>query len=312
MNKSHLVILLVACSSSFRLTSAFVEVAPQANRVAKNSRIIREQRPLFILRSTKRNSDDASSKVSKELVDALDLYPMMESVAKHAGTKRGRDSLLSLVKYDEVQKKSEFVANYNNSRRKDMLTSMAGGSTFSGQKGTSMRYDTRHIIKVAESLDEAQSEWMLIEEATRVLNGHEKRQSSKKKKTSLPLPPIYGESSSPWTISNEADSDDDEWLVSITNGFSGPMELENILQAEQVVTRIIGSHAWAQNSQISTRAPTLSEIFRGIDLDVLNQVYEEIAGTVVIRKGNKSLSDPSGSKVCRLKFPGGISRKSLL
>jgi len=230
---------------------------------------------------------------------------MMESVAKHAGTKRGRDSLLSLVQYDEVQQKSEFVANYNNSRRKSMLTSMAGGSSFTGPKGTlSLRYDTRHIIKVADNLEEAQHEWMLIKEATRVLKGHEKRSSSNGNKAALPLPPIYGESSSPWTISNEADSDDDEWLVSITNGFSGPMELENILQAEQVVTRIIGSHAWAQNSRISTRAPTLSEIFGGIDLDVLNQVYEEIAGTVVIRKGKNSLSDPSGSKVCHLQLSG--------
>ena len=225
----------------------------------------------------------------------------MVSVAKHAGTKRGKDSLLALVKYDEAPKKSEFLANYNNSRRKSLLASMAGGNTFSlgGLKGMTARYDTKHIIKVAQNLKEAQHEWMLIQEATKVLDGHEiKRPSDKEKKSILPLPPIYGESSSPWTISNEADSDDDEWLVSLINGFSGPMDLENILQAEQVVSRIIGSYAWAQSSAIMGRAPSLSGILKGVELDVLKQVHEEIAGTVVIRKGQKPFDDSPSSQVC--------------
>lgn len=304
MIRSHLTILLVVLSFSFTSTFTVIQFPRRTSELSKNARIgITSQRPSFILQSTKQNNEHArtndSSKISKELVDALDLYPMMHSVAKHAGTKRGKDSLLSLVKHEEAPKKSEFFANYNKSRRKDLLTSMAGGNTFSGLKGMTARYDTKHIIKVAQNLNEAQYEWMLIQEATTVLDGHEKkRPSDEEKKSILPLPPIYGESSSPWTISNEADSDDDEWLVSLMNGFSGPMDLENILQAEQIVSRIIGSYAWAQSSAITSRAPNLSGILKGVELDVLRQVHEDIEGTVVIRKGQKSFNDPTGSKVC--------------
>ena len=63
------------------------------------------------------SQQEESTKIKRELVDALDLYPILRNVAKHAGTKRAIDAFMQLVTHeDDSQKKNEFYANYNNSK----------------------------------------------------------------------------------------------------------------------------------------------------------------------------------------------------
>lgn len=257
-----------------------------------------------------------TGKIPKDLVDSLDLYPLVQNVAKHAGTKRARDALMAIVDHrvSVSEKKTLFNANYNNSKRNAMLSSMAGASSFSGSNNgsnTSTRStsstSTSHIVKVAGDISDAHTEWELITEATRLLKGRESNRPSDKKKSSLPLPlplpPIYGAdaSASPWSMNhNDVDTDDDEWLQSVLAGYRGSLELEQILQADMVVKRIVGSYEWAKNENIVARAPNLAEIFRGVDIDLLKEVQNDIGGTVVIARGVKSINDPSGTKVRKI------------
>ena len=80
-----------------------------------------------------------TGKIPKDLVDSLDLYPLVQNVAKHAGTKRARDALMAIVDHrvSVSEKKTLFNANYNNSKRNAMLSSMAGASSFSGSNNGS-------------------------------------------------------------------------------------------------------------------------------------------------------------------------------
>lgn len=245
-------------------------------------------------------SIEDTGKISKNLVDALDLLPLVDNVAKHAGTNRAKNALMYLVEHEQDNNKQTFNANYNNSKRKEMLSSMSGSSSFSGIDGTyKSKYSTRHIVKVAESITEAHEEWEFIKEATIVLKGHKRRRPTDAK-PDLPLPPIYGvnENSNPWNLNNdEADTDDDDWLHSILAGFSGPLELQQILQADVVVQRIVGCYDWTKTKQIIAKAPNLAQILNG-DIDTWNEIQDEIKGTVVITRGQKSFSDPTGTKVC--------------
>ena len=249
------------------------------------------------------SQQEESTKIKRELVDALDLYPILQNVAKHAGTKRAIDAFMQLVTHeDDSQKKNEFYANYNNSKKKASLSSMAGGSTFSSSvlgKDSRSLYSSKFIIKIARNIEEAQREWDLIKEASDVLGGHYKASGTRNRsslksqyKKTVPIPPLYGSSSSPWSVSIEdTNSDDDEWLRSILNGFTGTLELENILQAEQVVKRIIGCKRWADDEQVQKVAPNLSLIFKEIyDFGGLQNIYNEIEETVRIVKGSQTFS----------------------
>ncbi len=244
-------------------------------------------------------NDALPDKAPEHLVSSLDLIPLMQNVVKHAGTKRARDALMGIVDHPKVKKEKFLNANYNKSRRKAILSNIAGSSFATSNIEYISNYNTRHIVKVADSLSEAQNEWALIEEATRLLKGHGPWKSFEKKSAhSVPLPPIYAKNSSPWSMSNlDTDTDDDEWLQSIAAGYRGTFELEQILQADMILRRIVESYEWAKTQDVIQRAPNLSGIFKGVDIDLLKEVQNEMKGTVMIVKGVKSISDPTGTKV---------------
>ena len=106
----------------------------------------------------------------------------MRNVAKHAGTKRARDALMAMVHLHDNDpndtQRGGLIKNYNNSKKKELLSTLsgAGASSFSTTTADGGSYriqqSTKHIVKVAESLSEAQAEWEMIAEATRLLEGH--------------------------------------------------------------------------------------------------------------------------------------------
>mmetsp|Transcript_16716 Transcript_16716/g.31667 ORF Transcript_16716/g.31667 Transcript_16716/m.31667 type:complete len:1010 (-) Transcript_16716:8-3037(-) len=259
------------------------------------------------------NGSSSHKILSKEIVDALDLTLVIENVMMHAATRRARDALLSLVVDGDLlsNRKSsswERTRQRQGSTRKDILSSISKKSLTSEILQKRIRdnrqNNARRLIKVATTLQETREEWGFILEATNILKGHEPGRLIQNEQELLPLPPIYGMQSSPWDIhQEEADSDDDEWLQEILASVGGYtvvgscLELENILQAEQVVKRIIKCYEWSQSEDIVTQAPQLSGIFKHVPVDGLKKVLEEIEGSVIVlNQGKARFSDSLDAK----------------
>jgi hypothetical protein len=179
------------------------------------------------------------------------------------------------------------------------------GEIFQKRIRDNRKNNSRHLISIATTLKEARDEWGFILEASNILSGHQPGRFIQSEDEILPLPPIYGMQSSPWDIrQEEADSDDDEWLQEILATFGGytttgsSLELENILQAEQVVKRIVKCHEWSQREDIATQAPQLSGIFMNVPVDNMKQVLDEIEGRVIVSsRGMARFSESLDAKV---------------
>ncbi len=279
----------------------------------------------IVSKFTKNDSNsNNNNKVQKYLVDALDLYPLLENVARFTGTKRGRDALMYLVSHDESRydNKGEFLAtrNYESSKRKAMLSSMTASSSSSSSFSANVdrngrlsvrRNSSRHIMKIADDASEAREEWARVQEAMNILQSQERENQPHQRRSNvqstsmsqlkmcIPLPPIYAaDSSTPYASAaiggdGTIDTDDDEWLQQILAGFGGKLELEHILQADQIVNRILSTFAWANSSDghqkdFSKFAPNLCTLFdsSGMDIEALKQLHSEIDNTVKIEKGS--------------------------
>ena len=228
--------------------------------------------------------------LSERLIEALDLEPLMVALARHAGTRLGRDSILSLVNKGNVKK--TVMGSNPVSARKTALTRIGisnvadtNGGAGTGSDGRSVK-EMRQIAKIAKDLEEARQEWDLVEEAVFVLN------ASENGKRTTRYPPIYAEDSSPWDVDLDVDTDDEDWL------FRSTLKLEDVLQADQVVNRLSKTYRWAMDDALSSVAPGLAGIGCEIEGQSLSELYEEIAGVVIIVRGGPSFNDPSGSKVC--------------
>ncbi len=274
-----------------------------------------------------KNDSNGNNKVPKYLVDALDLYPLLEQVARYTGTRRGRDALMYIVSHDESRydNKGEFLAtrNYEPSKRKAMLSSMTASSSSSSfsanvdRNGRPFfrRNSNKHIMKIAEDASEAREEWARVQEAMNILQSQQRENQPNQRRSGIQsapkpkfqriitLPPIYAaDSSTPFASAamgddGMIDTDDDEWLQQILSGFGGKLELEHILQADQIVNRILRTFEWANSSDggkshFSSFAPNLYTLFDSSDMDIeaLKELHSEIEGTVKIEKGS---SNPS-------------------
>ena len=102
------------------------------------------------------------------------------------------------------------------------------------------------------------------------------------------------------------------------------LTLGEVLQAKQVIHRVLKTHTWSSNENVVRCAPCISNLVSeemgsngsgndngsnsgsgngsGIGVDdgivgALRNIHEEIPGSVVIRKGFRSYNDPTGKKV---------------
>ena len=150
--------------------------------------------------------------------------------------------------------------------------------------------DYRHIVKISQSLAECRHEWNLVAEATKVLSQNSRALS--------PLPPIYPQDSSPWDVNYQVDTDDDEWLIDVSSkGWNSVLQLEEVLQADQLINRILKTHSWSNEENIVSETSSISKICCSIDTKTLMKVHGEIEDSVVIKKGRSSYNDPKGNKV---------------
>jgi hypothetical protein len=140
------------------------------------------------------------------------------------------------------------------------------------------------LAPIATSAHEARQEYEVVEEATLALQENEHN---------LTFPPFYGAESSPWDTSTNPITDDDEWLTLAADSWT----LEYIIQAEQVIKKLIEVKNWSSLEEIKTWMPILSKIGLLVDEDdLLPSVCSDIAGTVEIARV-RSLTDPTGKAV---------------
>jgi hypothetical protein len=292
------------------------------------------------------NSATASSTIlPQELIQSLDLIPLLEEVAKYTSTKRGRNAILSLLgnNYNvksptQQNQQGRIYNNYNHnpllSKRKSILSSFTTNTDSKDYYDNPKKYE--QVFKLSQSITECKEEWELIREATNILHlykynhknennsptNHENEKSKRHNMKNdeeedddggdIHLPPIYPENSSLWnTYHDQVDTDDDEWLMEILNGGGGgggksfpslsssSLELENILQADQLIKRILKTHEWCIDLKSRDIAPMIAKHFcaRHIDIEKLIHIHDEIQGRVIIKKGGISYQDPEGTKV---------------
>lgn len=229
---------------------------------------------------------------------SLDFDKVIEIIAQYSTTRRGRDALFSLVKKGDKPFVNRFsTLNPRESKRKDLLSNFSSAKYVVNKmnKMNDIKRSYSSIIKLAVSVDEVQSEHHLVSSAISILSAHESRGSKSDYQYLISLPPIYS-NESPFDLSNNADSDDDEWLLSILYGtFTGLLEFENILQAEQIVKRILDTSKWSSFNTNFSENFALSTVFEEIDVETLEHVYNHIKNKVKIVKGAKTFNDPSGT-----------------
>ena len=251
-------------------------------------------------KEAKNQSRSMMTSISEKLNQALDIRPILEGVARYTGTKRGHDAILSLLEDDDPISSKEFSTSrsiYNTPKRKATISSIVPNTknTKNTIKATRQNHDNnnyRYIIKISQSIHECRHEWKLIQEAMNILK------QTKCIQNDIALPPIYPQDSSLWNTNDKVDTDDDEWLEEIIYGRgwnTNDLELENILQADQLVNRILKTYEWCK--VVKDFAPMISKIGERIDHDKLMELDKEIKGSVIIVKGQRSYQDPSGTKV---------------
>ena len=112
----------------------------------------------------------------------------------------------------------------------------------------------------------------------------------------LTYPPIYAMGSSPIDGETVIHTDDDEWLYMPADSWT----LENLVQAEQIIRRLINVKEWADLDETQIWMPGLSDIGRQIDQDnELPNLYSEIDGVVDIVRV-RTLNDPAGKSVSKI------------
>lgn len=254
---------------------------------------------------------EADKLFDPDLVRALDLGPIFQQVAQHCATHRGRQALLSLVHQENSIKKNGGNKRVDQFPERGQLkkilrrieedvvdphdtTSMLASlqSTVSSQP--------RVICAVASSAEEAHCQQQTVNQALQLLESGN-------------YPPLYpAESDGPTDrISNSmVTTDDDEWLH-----FSKPRQnndvefygyddkkrqqqqgnehwsLEHILQAEQVVRKIVRVYDWAVGLESATEADILTAAAMEIPIEPLRAVLKKITDTVKVVRV-RSFMDP--------------------
>jgi len=213
----------------------------------------------------------------RHLIDSLDLTQIIEEIARHTATRRGYDALLSTV-----QQKQKQQQNYSDRRVSLLLSNLqqrerygVTATYYEGQLGPSS------LAPIAKSFHDVRSEYALVEEATLTLsstkkaalggddngndNGNDDNDNNDNDNDApwndLTYPPLYGEYSGPYDIDTIPQTDDDEWLYRSAEEYTA----ENVLQAEQVIKRLLEIREWSRKEATRTWAPTLAQMGSAID-----------------------------------------------
>jgi len=233
------------------------------------------------------NDDDSTTtafnaKFSDDLIESLDLSPLMRIVSLHAGTRRGRQAFLALTGDDYNEKSTASILKEKTAQtimsarsRRAMGEQAVFKKRSDGFKETASKFS----IAIATNAVEANQEFHLVAQAIELL----------KPESNLSFPPLYGVSSSPFDTGTIAETDYDSFMRLLPEEAT----LEQIIHAEKVIETIRNVKNWGKLDIVQQKAPQLAEMADSIDYKVLAPLYDDIAETVVIKRV-RTLTDPTG------------------
>ena len=249
------------------------------------------------------NQPPSENHLPHHLVSKLDIDPLLRHVSTFACTKRGKDSILSLLPSPNQSALDMFLSQKGG---KPSLfgrsTQSRGGWYHNGYVKSSVSKASINTFPIAQSAREAASEYELVHQAMRVLR------SQRLSVDRIPLPPMFSLQDTESTTSSP-DTDDDEWIGACLNPLPlGSDILEEIdfymiLQAEQVTKLLLKTYEWSADEQILSSVPALSNIVvncmqqsgdedddrTDTVLSSLTQLYETLNGAIEIsQEGSNS------------------------
>ena len=234
--------------------------------------------------SNSREEERRQDSFTDDLIQALDLAPLIHHLADHTGTKRGRDSLLALL--GENQEFNHKTKQLSSNRRRAILEGISSQADFLNVDTLSTKDDLARLhSKISKSPRESREEYERVEQATLVLS----------QMHNLTLPPLYGADAHPSDVKSLAlysNDDNDAWLF---HSSQSDFSLEDIVQAEQVTTMLLRVYEWSLEEDVRTWTPFLSDIGNKIS-DIaasLQSTLEKIQHTVEISRV-RSITDPGG------------------
>jgi len=229
----------------------------------------------------------------EDLIRALDLRPVIQQVAAHCGTHRGRQALLRLVRADDGQQQQQsrsrrsFVgknsgAGSAESRRKQrLLDALDGGAEEETSRTHVVAEDKKRVVicSIPTSVEEC------LQEQRNVAQAYDAIQANC-------IPPLYPADSGPMDVLTTVTTDDDEWLgFSLASFDDNHWTLEHILQAEQVVGKILNVYEWSRQDSVAELCRVLGWTDVAAEQQ-LRHVHNEIREAVEIVRV-RSLMDPS-------------------
>eukprot|EP00957_Ditylum_brightwellii_P061469 4665443-Ditylum_brightwellii.AAC.1 len=278
--------------SSLQVGQTNLAKSSQYQRPEKFSRVMvkNQDMPLLSRQSVKLNLSESlagesakmgppNQTLSPKVIKSLDLIPLLESVARFATTKRGRDKLFSLVGISK--EKADLFKSNNSGGRRNLQAYFDSKSSAYSSNDKQRTPERITIVKIAQSAEEAMEEYELVRQATLSLQAGKKashqdrssRTTSDEREYQLSIPPIYGPASSPFELEDEIDTDDDEWISLALSGRASSIDIENILQADQIVKKLLQLRTWADLPETVSLAPELSQIGTKIDRDILKTLH---------------------------------------
>jgi MutS domain V len=258
--------------------------------------------------------NEYNDRFSDDLITALDLVPVMDMVTSYCGTYRGQQAILKVVGQDDISKRTRASekrtgripwqsTSYSNKRQRyddEVIPTLRNDipvnendvlfqSNENSFSPTELSNNDHGICPIAKSAEEVMEMYHLVAEATRCLDG-----------TAIngTFPPIYPSDApnGPFDIAtrkgNVIASDDDEFLQ-FTTAKDERWTLEHILQADQVIAKLISLYDWSITSTpcvddkhlqgiASLVVGTVGGIRDGIDIKRLVKVWLIIHDTVEI------------------------------
>ena len=222
----------------------------------------------------------SSTEFSPELIHDLDLQPLMEQIAAHTVTFRGRRAVLRMV---QPREKRPFVSS-----------STSSSPSSSRRRRVEMQGTFRRSVlqlPLAANVREAREAYDMVAQAQHVLEQN-KEQSTNVVTYPIALPPFYLEEG-PWDThaNDQVVSDDDEWLDLPVLEWT----LQDVLKAEKIIERLLELEKWLQSPNVTTWTPLLVSYANRIATPVLGNILEEISGCVKVARVTTA-TDPSGSR----------------
>lgn len=220
--------------------------------------------------------DNVDSHWSINLIESLDLIPIIQDVSSHSGTRRGREALLSIVDHRTGRFDSKWTTQ---ERHNDFISSKRRRAE--GLYLGNRRQKRRAQIFLATSVEGARHAYEYTEQGMLALS---------QTVSNLTYPPLYGMESSPFDTQSIPYTDYDDWLE-----FSSPLEwtCEHILQAEQVVNMLVDVHRWSQSDDVKFWLPLLRKVVEDFKVDVLQRMLGDIKDAVKLQRV-RSITDING------------------